>query len=186
MFSQLLFCADFLVEERQRNSVALVEENSVFLEGVAGVLQVNVYFSGIYGSVPDPHQVLYSSVLALLYAVVYVTGMHEVFLAGIVGRHYGVSVVYVLPFEHTVASEPGVLKHYVQLGSYVLCSEDLDVGLLLLLVGEQCSVVVQFRVGRLCVVLRKVFRSVAPYLIRGIEDGVLLFLPLEVIVQFDR
>ena len=79
-----------------------------------------------------------------------------------------------------------VFQQDVQYCSDVLCGADPDVGFLLFLIRKKGSIIVKLGVRSLGVELWKVFRSVAPYLVRRVEDGVVYLLPFEVIVQLGR
>ena len=86
--------------------------------------------------------------------------MHQVFLACIVCGGYEVPVIDIFVPEHASRTVSGVLEHHVELRGYVLGGEDLDVGLLLLRVGEQGAPVAELCVRGLGVILRQGGRSV--------------------------
>ena len=150
----------YLADEVEWNPVFLIEEYSVPLDVGAGIFQVNVDFSCIYKSVPDLVWVCETSVVALVDPVVYEAGVHLVLLSKIVGGYDSRSVVGVFPSEHSSASESMIFKRKVECRSYVLGRQDLDVGLFLLLCGEQGSPVGELCMRRLGIVLRKSFRRV--------------------------
>ena len=88
--------------------------------------------------------------------------------------------------EHSSSAEVCVLECEVQFRSYVLGYKNLDVAFLLVLIGKKGSPVCKFHVWSLCVVVRQIFRSVAPALVRSEERRVLICLSLEIVVWFDR
>ena len=179
----------YLAEGRHREAPALVEENGVASVGVGGALQSYVYFPRVLERrIPYPvyarNGVLVdgTAVLAAYHLVVYVAGVHQIILAQVVGAYDGSPVVGLLVLEYSVRSEAAVLQSQVQGRSDVLGGEYLYVGLLGLRSGQQGAPVGEFGVRVLGIVLEQVLGRVAPAAVRGVEQDVLLLVPLEVIV----
>ena len=112
--------------------------------------------------------------------------MHKVSLAHIVAGNDYISVVCVLSFKDSVASETSELQSKVQFRKYVLGGKHTDVRLFFFLVREEGSPVCEFGVRSLGVVVRKGLRRVAVSLERSIEDGIVCLCPLEIVVGHFR
>ena len=112
--------------------------------------------------------------------------MHQISLSCIVGCRYKCTVVNILSPEHTVSAEFGILECKVQFWSYVLSSQDLDVGFLLILICKQGSGVSEFCIRSLCIEHRKCFRCEAPDLVWSKVLCVLIEVAFEEIVRLYR
>ena len=130
--SKALSCS-YLVDEVERDLVALVKVNCVFCGSACRILERDVNLSRINCGIPDPEVVDDTSVLASCYGIIDVSSVHKITLSKVVGSYHGVSVVSILPSQESVTSESLVFECEVEGRCNVLSGQNLDVRLLLLL-----------------------------------------------------
>ena len=175
-----------VLEERERYSVGLVKEDGVLLKLIGCISEVDINLSCIHKRISDPCVIDYTSVLAAGHLVVDVACVHEIFLAEVVCRCHEGLVGGIFSLQHAVSAKPSEIQSDVHLRGNVLGGEYPYICLFLFLVCEQGTVISQFGMRSLCVILRKALYRIVPYPVWGIEDRVLFFLPLEPVIKLDR
>ena len=156
---RILLFQDFavlhLLDEIERNTVCLVQENGIFLYQCGCILEAHVDFPRTYRRVPYPEIVHDASVLPLGHLVVDVAAMHLVLLSEMVHRGHERPVVHFLIFQHAVRTHPVIFQSKVERRENVLRGHDMQVILSPFVIGEKRPPICKFRIWGLGIVHRR-------------------------------